>query len=173
MKRRALQVSISVAALLPVVAGMWGVIQPASDGAWASNHHRYLSGLLLAIGLGYWSAVPEIETMGARMKLLTTLVVVGGLARLCGLVLGDTPTPPVAAALAMELFVAPLLCLFQMRIIPQSSALPGLPDWSLICATSRRNPSRIHAYTEAQRGVSHHGQGLCSDIHPSRSHRLR
>ena len=127
LERRALQVSIAVAALLPVVAGLWGVPQPTSDGAWAGNHHRYLSGLLLAIGLGYWSAVPEIETMGARMRLLTSLVVMGGLARLSGLLLGDAPTLPVAAALAMELLIAPLLCLWQMRIISRSRpVLPGI-----------------------------------------------
>lgn len=124
MKRRALQISVAIAALLPVVAGLCAVTQAGSDGAWAGNHHRYLSGLLLAIGLGYWSTVPEIETMGARMRLLTALVVVGGLARLVGLVLGDAPTLPVAAALAMELLVAPLLCLWQMRITSRSQ--PGL-----------------------------------------------
>lgn len=117
--------SIAIAALLPVVAGLWGVTQHASDGAWAGNHHRYLSGLLLAIGLGYWSAVPEIETMAARLRLLTALVVVGGLARLSGLTLGDVPTLPVTAALAMELFVAPLLCLWQARVISRQHS-PGI-----------------------------------------------
>lgn len=152
MKRRALQVSISVAALLPVVAGLWGVAEPASDGAWAGNHHRYLSGLLLAIGLGYWSAVPEIETMGARVKLLTTLVAVGGLARLCGLVLGDVPTLPVGAALAMELLVAPLLCLWQMRIISQSrSALPGI---SRLEPHLRHIPPQPCAYPRVSRSAT-------------------
>ena len=115
-EKRALQISIAIAALLPVVAGLWGIIQDAPDGAWTGNHHRYLSGLLLAIGLGYWSAVSEIETMAPRLRLLTVLVAVGGLARLLGLALGDALTLPVAAALTMELLVAPLLCRWQMRI---------------------------------------------------------
>ena len=119
---RALQFSIAIAALLPVVGGLWGVTQLSPQDAWTDNHERYLSGLLLAIGLGYWSAVPNIENMTARIRLLTALVAVGGLARLSGLGLGDVPTLPVAAALAMELFVTPLLCLWQGRLAARQSS---------------------------------------------------
>jgi len=124
LERRALQISIAIAALLPVGAGLWGIAQSASPGMWDDNHHRYLSGLLLAIGLGYWSAVPMIEKMATRLRLLTALVAIGGLARLSGLVLGDMPTLPVASALAMELLAAPLLCLWQARITSRQHS-PG------------------------------------------------
>jgi hypothetical protein len=113
-QKRALQLSIAITALLPVVAGAWGI--GASGDGWASNHHRYLSGLLLAIGLSYWSVLPRIETMGPRIRVLTALVVIGGMARLAGLALGDVPTTEVAVALTMELVVTPLLCLWQMRV---------------------------------------------------------
>lgn len=115
-ERRVLQFSIAIAAVLPIAGGLWGIVQPTLQSAWADNHHRYLSGLLMAIGLGFWSTVPEIETMTARVQLLTAVVVAGGLARLCGLAMGDEPTLPVMAALAMELCVTPLLCLWQRRI---------------------------------------------------------
>lgn len=128
-ERRALQMSIAIAALLPVAAGLWGIAHGTPGDGWTDNHHRYLSGLLLAIGLGYWSAVPEIETAAARLRLLTALVVAGGLARLLGLAAGDVPTLPVAAALVMELLAAPLLCLWQIRVVSGSSpASPGLPN---------------------------------------------
>ena len=100
--------------------------QRLGDG-WAGNHHRYLSGLLLAIGLGLWSTVSGIKGMTARFRLLTALVVVGGLARLLGLLLGDTATPLVVAALVMELLMellaTPLLCLCQSQL---SHATPAL-----------------------------------------------
>lgn len=124
-ERRALQVSIAIAALLPVVGGLSGVMQDASGGNWSGNHHRYLSGLLLAIGLGYWSTLPAIETMGGRIKLLTGLVVVGGLARLLGVVMGDTLTLQVTAALAMELIVTPLLCLWHAQATSRQDP-PGI-----------------------------------------------
>jgi len=128
-ERRGLQVSIAVAASLPVVSGLWAITHTPSGDGWTGNHHRYLSGLLLAIGFGYWSAVPRIETMAGRLRLLTAVVVIGGLARLAGLALGDAPTPPVMAALAMELGVAPLLCLWQSCVIARSGPdSQGLPD---------------------------------------------
>lgn len=126
-ERHALQLSIAIAAALPVGAGLWGIVHGASTGTWTDNHHRYLSGLLLAIGLGYWSTVPGIEAMGARLGFLTALVVTGGLARLAGVTLGDVATPSVIAALVMELLVAPLLCLWRARIVSRSRRhFPGI-----------------------------------------------
>jgi hypothetical protein len=126
LERRALQVTIAIAALLPVASGLWDVTHGLSGSAgWDDNHHRYLSGLLFAIGLGFWSAIPRIEARSARVRLLTMLVVIGGLARLLGLALGDPATPMVAAALAMELIVTPLICLWQTRIA-SCQDLPGI-----------------------------------------------
>lgn len=51
-----------MAAIVPVVAGLWGVVHPLADSlGWGPSHGRYLSGLRLAIGLGFWSAIPDIE----------------------------------------------------------------------------------------------------------------
>lgn len=117
--RRAAQVCFAVAGIVPVVAGSWGVVQPflAPVGA-AMNHERYLSGLLLGIGLLFWSAIPRIEWETPRIRVLTTVVVIGGLCRLLGVILGDPLSPSVAGALAMELVVTPLLCLWQSRLRP-------------------------------------------------------
>lgn len=117
--RRAAQVSFAVAGIVPVVAGSWGVLQPflAPVGA-AMNHGRYLSGLLLGIGLLFWSAIPRIERETPRIRVLTTVAVIGGLCRLLGVILGDPLSPSVAGALAMELVVTPLLCLWQSHLRP-------------------------------------------------------
>ncbi len=117
LEKRALQCTVAFAATLPVVAGAWDVVNGLHGaGAWALNHERYLSGLLLAIGLGFWSAVPGIEDKTARVRLLTFVVVIGGLCRLLGVLLGDPVSHSVAAALVMELAVTPSLCLWQSRM---------------------------------------------------------
>jgi hypothetical protein len=115
-EKRALQCAIVVAAGLPVVAGLWDVLHGLRGaGAWAENHERYLSGLLMAIGVGFWSAVPNIEAKTARVRLLTFLVFVGGVCRLLGVVLGDPLSTSVVVALTMELLITPSLCLWQSR----------------------------------------------------------
>jgi hypothetical protein len=73
---------------------------------------------LLAIGLAYWTTVSNIDGKTGRFRLLTALVVVGGLSRLLGVALGDTLSWSSGGALAMELLVAPLLCLWQGGIGP-------------------------------------------------------
>ncbi len=122
-ERRLLQVAIAVAALVPIAAGLAGALAGfdvfaggAAVGRDLDSHGRYLSGLLLAIGLGFWSIVPRIETQGPRARLLAALVVVGGLARLAGLVLVGVPSAGMLGALVMELVVTPALALWQLRI---------------------------------------------------------
>jgi len=118
-----LQLAVSVAALVPVSAGLAGAIAgPAFISAAISgavdldSHVRYLSGLLLAIGLGFWSTVPAIERKGRRFRLLTTLVVCGGAARLVSLLVVGFPGPYMLGGLVMELVVTPSLAAWQARV---------------------------------------------------------
>ena len=71
------------------------------------SHFRYLSGLLLAIGIGYASTVLHIETQEYRFRLLTACVVLGGVGRLISLLLVGAPSQSMLGALIMELLVAP------------------------------------------------------------------
>ena len=130
--RSMLQAAVVLAATLPVVASTWDVVHglPSAD-AWAINHERYLSGLLLAIGLGFWSTIRHIETKSARFRLLTSIVVIGGLCRLLGVMLGDPASPAVLVALVMELGVTPALCFWQGRLLPSCEkcwTVPFLPQ---------------------------------------------
>ena len=83
------------------------------------NHGRYLSGLLFAIGLAFWAAIPHIEHQAARVRVLTGIVAIGGCCRLLGVMQGDPLSLPVAGALAMELAVTPLLCFWQSCLMPR------------------------------------------------------
>ncbi len=122
VSRRLLQVLVAVLGLVPVLAGLAGIVLGPSMAApidaplALDSHFRYLSGLLLAIGLAFWSTIPRIEREAARFRLLTALVVMGGLSRLLGLALRGVPPAPMLFGLCMELGVTPLLCWWQYRI---------------------------------------------------------
>ena len=117
IEKRLLQAAVIVASLVPIAAGVSGVWQgPHAGGLDLDSHFRYLSGLLLAIGFGYLSTVPRIETHGERFRLLTFIVVMGGIGRLVSLLAVGQASGIMSGALAMELVVTPALALWQARV---------------------------------------------------------
>jgi len=128
MEKRALQIVVAMGSLLPIGAGSAGMLfgprlmGSASVGAGdLDSHFRYLSGLLLAIGMGFLSTIPRIETHGGRFCLLTGIVVMGGTGRLISLLAVGLPSSTMLAALAMELLVTPGLALWQRRVARMQS----------------------------------------------------
>ena len=121
-ERRLLQFVVALGSLVPISAGAAGIILgPAmvdADGVppGADSHYRYLSGLLLGIGVGFATTIPAIERRTARFRLLTAIVVTGGLGRLVALLARGVPDKPMLAALVMELVVTPALALWQARV---------------------------------------------------------
>jgi hypothetical protein len=120
-ERKLLQQSVAIVATIPVATGLYGVLfgQALTGDAVsisAESHFRFMSGLLLGIGLCFWSTMPSIEIRTGRFRLLTLLVVIGGLSRLIGLVLTGLPSFFMVGGLIIELIVAPLLCLWQTRV---------------------------------------------------------
>jgi uncharacterized membrane protein len=120
-ERKLLQQTVAIAAILPAAVGLYGILfgQALTGDAVsisAESHFRFLSGLLFGIGLCFWSTVPSIEAKTNRFRILTLLVVIGGLGRLTGLVLTGLPSFFMIGGLAMELIVTPILCVWQTRI---------------------------------------------------------
>jgi hypothetical protein len=126
--KRALQIAIALGCLVPIGAGAAGVLLgPRMLGAGIAgsgdldSHFRYLSGLLLGIGLAYASTIPRVETHGGRFRLLTCIVLTGGLARLLSVLEVGPPSRIMAAALVMELLVTPALWLWQWQVARQAT----------------------------------------------------
>jgi hypothetical protein len=119
-QRRALQIAVLLGSIVPIGAGLTGVLsggrflaEHAAMPALQDSHFRYLSGLLLAIGLAFAISVPGIERRTDRFRLLSALVLIGGVARLGGVILTGPPSGSVIFALVMELAVTPSLALWQ------------------------------------------------------------
>ncbi|HEY8615266.1 DUF4345 domain-containing protein [Phenylobacterium sp.] len=108
LERRLLQAAVAAGGVVPVWAGGAGALGLLSD----SEHFRYLSGLLLGVGLAFWWTLPTIERRGAVFRVLAAIVVLGGLARLLA-VIQHGPSPGDGLPLVMELAVTPLLALWR------------------------------------------------------------
>lgn len=127
-QHRMFQLTVVMLALVPISGGLYGVLNGfgplageigvAADAyVDLDSHSRYLSGLLLAIGLAFWSTVPNTAAKRERFALLTAIVFIGGLARLSGVFSHGLPFGVMAAGLVMELIVTPLLWLWHGRIV--------------------------------------------------------
>jgi hypothetical protein len=123
-ERRLLQALVAVGCLVPLAAGGAGILRGA---AFLKNvhdplpvdlgsHFRYLSGLLMGIGIGFAICIPGIERRGTMIRTLGLIVVVGGLGRLFALLRDGPPSAVHLGALAMELIATPILVLWQARV---------------------------------------------------------
>jgi hypothetical protein len=125
MEKRLLQIAVAIGGLVPVGAGMFGGLRGLlffgeSGDIALDSHLRYLSGLLLAIGVGFWSCIPDIERQSLRFGLLTLIVVTGGFFRAVGMLMNGTPGLIMTLSLLMELAVTPALYLWQSSLAKRS-----------------------------------------------------
>ena len=123
---RGLQAAVAAAGLVPVGAGLAGVLlgpemaqsgfAGLQDAISLDSHFRYLSGLLLGIGVAFWSLIPGIERNSTSFRLLTAIVVAGGVGRAVALLLHGAPSAPMLFGMVMELGVTPGLCGWQALV---------------------------------------------------------
>jgi hypothetical protein len=119
-ERRLLQTAVTLAGLVPVLAGALGALRPEllalAGPPHALTHAAYLSGLLMGLGLGFWALIPSIERQRRAFGLLTAIVFLGGLARTLAAARLGAWGAPVVMPLIMELGVTPALWLWQRRV---------------------------------------------------------
>lgn len=138
-ERRLLQVVVTMACGVSLSASLFGLWRGA---AWLGrgavlptdldSHFRYLSGIFLVMGLAFVATIPRIESAGPRLRLLGTMVVAGGLARLASLALVGTPSTGHLVGLCVELGVVPTVLVWQARVARRyrtpSSPAPASTD---------------------------------------------
>jgi hypothetical protein len=121
---RLLQAATALACFVPLSMGGLSVLRSAGVLRGVSpplpidldSHFRYLSGLLLGIGIVFLASIPRIETRTVIFRTLGAVIVVGGLARLLSLVESGVPGRGHQFGLVMELIVVPLIVLWQGRV---------------------------------------------------------
>jgi hypothetical protein len=133
-ERRYLQQAVGIGAIIPFAVGLYGVLFGAAltgdrdMSVSADSHFRYLSGLLLGIGLCFWGTIPRIEEKTTLFRFLTMIVVIGGLGRLIGLMITGLPSLAMLGGLFLELVFTPLLCLWQTHVANRTAEREGVAD---------------------------------------------
>jgi hypothetical protein len=134
-EKRLLQAATLLACFVPLSMGVTSVLGSAAVLRGVApplpidldSHFRYLSGLLLGIGIVFLACLRGIERHRPVFLALGCLVVVGGLARLLSLIQLGVPGPGHVFGLVMELGVVPAIVLWQGRIARRfgQTAPPG------------------------------------------------
>jgi hypothetical protein len=121
MERKLLQLAVAVAGLTGVSLGLTGVLfgtqhADLSGDVVLDSYVRFAKGVLLAIGLIYWSCVAQIERRSDRIALVTFVLVLGTLSRLLSVVGHGVPTVGIMSNLIVGLIFVPLLWLWQRHV---------------------------------------------------------
>src|SRR5471030_1271487 len=121
MERKLLQIAFALAGLTLVGFGAAGVFFGANFMDLTGNvvmdsYVRFLKGMLLAIGLIYWSSIPDMERHGERISVVTFILVLDAVPRLMAVIGHGVPTIGILIGLGGELIVAPLLWLWQRHV---------------------------------------------------------
>jgi Domain of unknown function (DUF4345) len=121
MQRMLLQIAVAVAGLAGVGLGLAGVVfgtlyADLSGDVVLDSYVRFLKGMLLAIGLIYWSCIPQIDRCGDRISLVTFILVAGTLARLMSVIGHGVPTVGIMGNVIAGLIFVPLLWFWQRHV---------------------------------------------------------
>ena len=114
-------VSLS-ASITSIVDGPGWLMQDSNVATDLDSHFRYLSGLLLAIAIGFLSCMRSIEQKGPRLRLLAMIVVAGGLARAYSWGVMGAPSPGHLGGLTIELAIVPIVTAWQWAFARRANA---------------------------------------------------
>lgn len=117
MERRLLQIALAIAGLVAILFGLTGVFFGTSlagitVGVTLEGYVRFIKGVLIAAGLIYWSAIPQVEKRGERIAVVTFILMFGAAGRLMAVVGHGFPTVGLLISLIGELIVVPLIWLW-------------------------------------------------------------
>jgi hypothetical protein len=122
LERRLLQITLAIVGLVAMLFGLTGVLFGTSLsgvqlGVTMEGYVRFIKGVLIAAGLIYWSAIPQVEQRSERIAVVTFILVFGAIGRLLAVIGHGFPTVGLMLSLAGELIVVPVIWLWHRRFV--------------------------------------------------------
>jgi hypothetical protein len=122
LERTLLQIALAIAGLVAILFGLTGVLFGTSlAGVTVSvtleGYVRFIKGVLIAAGLIYWSAIPQVEKRGERIAVVTFILMFGAAGRLLAVIGHGFPTVGLLISLIGELIVVPAIWLWHRRLV--------------------------------------------------------
>jgi hypothetical protein len=126
LERRLLQITLGIIGLVAITFGLTGVLFGTSLsgvrlGVTMEGYVRFIKGVLVAVGLIYWSAIPQIEKRSERISTVTFILVFGAAARLMAVISHGFPTVGLLMSLIGELVIVPLIWLWHRHLVRRSA----------------------------------------------------
>jgi hypothetical protein len=127
LERKLLQITMAIVGLVAILFGVTGVffgtsLSGVQLGVTMEGYVRFIKGVLIAAGLIYWSAIPQVEKRGERIGVVTFILVFGAIGRLLAVVGHGFPTVGLMVSLVGELIVVPAIWLWHRRFARHGAA---------------------------------------------------
>ncbi|MEU8816201.1 DUF4345 domain-containing protein [Actinoplanes sp. NPDC048796] len=125
MNRRILLILVAVLGAIPIVTGVTAVVgglsfspDDTSGTAYFDSEYRFLGVWWTAAGVLLWWSLRAPRRRAAVTRALLGVMVLGGVARLLGVILTGLPPVPFRVSMAVELLVIPVLLVWHRRAYP-------------------------------------------------------
>ena len=124
MSKRYLQILNAILGAIPIVTGvvgMFGIHDPLyapvhlAPSAVLDSNLRFFGGVWLGLGIALYWLIPRIEKETVLFRALWGMIFIGGIGRLLSM-RELTPPWPFIAFTTLEIFVGPILILWQARL---------------------------------------------------------
>jgi hypothetical protein len=146
MSRRALQIVVGLLGIIPLAAGLLGLLAGVEDPRYGGgvpslvvldSNIRFHAGVWFGLGLTLYWLIPTIERQTVLFRALWAMILIGGIGRLVSMAMLGWPPARTVAFAALEIIGAPLFVWWQSRVAKDERRRDPRPELAATSETAR------------------------------------